>query len=276
MAKQVSTKQERTVFHRTRLSLPMQDLLGAVIRAFDARRYMVHAAGQGELEYHPETCGVCSGTGFILVPNMGEGEASDSDSDVVKEEDSDNDAQFASPPDHSPTSGAADPSSDPAAVAVSAALASALAATTLIATSGVPVQTASTPAVTTGVQVPPAAPAAAQVTSTNALGLTVTPAPAVGATYTISTVLPGFDSVGPNSANPMTPPDPENAVFTGPGEDRYYVITKGVRVGVFGGWQSTSPYVTAVPSASFSRHRTLQTAYQAYETAYQRGSVMYV
>ncbi|KAF5340023.1 hypothetical protein D9611_012448 [Ephemerocybe angulata] len=252
-------------------------------------RYMVNAAAQGETEYHPETCAVCNGTGFILVPNLGEGESSDSDEDVVvKAENSDGDTQFASPLASPSASGAAaDPTHDAAAAAVSAALASAFAAATITAAGGTQDNTVPAPAGPTGPLIPPSVPAVPQITTLNALGLSA-PAPAApGPVYNISAVLPGFESVGPSSGNPQTVPEPANAVFTGPGgstselnllrvEDRYYVITKGIRVGVFGGWQSTSPYVTGVASASFSRHRTIQGAYQAYETAYNRGSVVYV
>ncbi|KAF6753733.1 hypothetical protein DFP72DRAFT_848994 [Ephemerocybe angulata] len=275
MAKQSSSTLEHRVFRRTTLSLPMQELLGAVIRAFDARRYMVNAAAQGEVDYHPETCAVCNGTGFLLVPNLGEGETSDSDEDVVvKAEDSEGESQFASPLDPTPAPEAAGTTHDAAAAAVSAALASALAAATITATGGNTDNSVPAPTVPTGTIIPPAAPAMPQITTLNALGLSAPVSTPPGPVYAISAVLPGFESVGPMSANPQQPPEPANAVFTGPGEDRYYVITKGIRVGVFGGWQSTSPYVTGVASASFSRHRTLQGAYQAYETAYLRGSVL--
>ena len=40
--------------------------------------------------------------------------------------------------------------------------------------------------------------------------------------------------------------------------------------------QTTSPYVTGVPSASFSRHPTLLAAYQGYIDAFIQGSVTYV
>ncbi|KAF6741633.1 hypothetical protein DFP72DRAFT_1083418 [Ephemerocybe angulata] len=232
MAKQSSTIQDRSVLHGARLSLPMQDLLGAVIRAFDARRLMVNAAALGENEYHPETCNACTGTGFSLVPN--EVETSDSEDEAVKAEEGNT------------TSGAT-----AGANAVSGATAG-----------GVPSASLTAALAALGFQ---ATPVAAPVVN-------VVPEP----TYPISTVVPGFHSLGPNSGTPVPPPEPTRAVFTGPGADRYYVITKGVRVGVFGGWQITSPYVTGVAAASYSRHRTLQAAYQAYETAYNRGSVVYV
>ncbi|KAF6741463.1 hypothetical protein DFP72DRAFT_1073459 [Ephemerocybe angulata] len=250
MAKQSSTIQDRSVLHGARLSLPMQDLLGAVIRAFDARRLMVNAAALGENEYHPETCNACTGTGFSLVPN--EVETSDSEDEAVKAEEGEGMIP-ASPP--SPAAEA------PAGNTTSGATAGANAVSGATA-GGVPSASLTAALAALGFQ---ATPVAAPVVN-------VVPEP----TYPISTVVPGFHSLGPNSGTPVPPPEPTRAVFTGPGADRYYVITKGVRVGVFGGWQITSPYVTGVAAASYSRHRTLQAAYQAYETAYNRGSVVYV
>ncbi|KAF5316974.1 hypothetical protein D9611_003465 [Ephemerocybe angulata] len=79
----------------------------------------------------------------------------------------------------------------------------------------------------------------------------------------------GFQSLGPN----VLPPAPESAVYTGAGPDRFFTVTRGLRVGVFGGWMDTSPYVTGVSGASYSRHRTLHSAYEAYVKAYGRGII---
>ncbi|KAF6752561.1 hypothetical protein DFP72DRAFT_1070137 [Ephemerocybe angulata] len=248
MAKQSSMNQERNTIHGARLSLPMQELLGAVIRAFDTRRLMINAASQGEKEYHPESCSVCSGTGFILIPNLFEEELSDSDEEAVKAEES---GGLLLKVEKAEVIPAAPSVPSPAAVA-----------------GGASTSANAAPAATSNL-----------ASAFGALGIqaghTAPPADTLESSYPISAVIPGFHSLGPNSGNPVAPPEPSQAVFTGD-EERYYAITKGVRVGVFGGWPSTSPYVTGVASAAFSRHRTLQTAYKAYETAYTRGSVAYV
>ncbi|KAF6741134.1 hypothetical protein DFP72DRAFT_1084875 [Ephemerocybe angulata] len=94
--------------------------------------------------------------------------------------------------------------------------------------------------------------------------------------YPISSIYPRLPLLGTQQRYPYASPCSLSAVFAGPGEERYYAVTKGIRVGLFGGWQVTSPYVTGVASASFSRHRTLQQAFLAYESAYNMGSVTYV
>ncbi|KAF5318889.1 hypothetical protein D9611_014720 [Ephemerocybe angulata] len=115
----------------------------------------------------------------------------------------------------------------------------------------------------TAITLPAPAPAVVNATQVQGVPTSVPPA---------STIIAGFHSLGPNTP----PPNPTNAVFTNSGEERYYVVTKGLRVGVFGGWPNTSPYVTGVASASFSRHRTLLSAYEAYVIAWNNGSVAYV
>ncbi|KAF5323916.1 hypothetical protein D9611_008315 [Ephemerocybe angulata] len=287
MAKQSSMNQERNVFRGTKLSSAMKDLLGAVIRAFDSRRHMFEAASIGETQYHPETCLACDGTGFLLVPDE-VSDSSDDDGPLPKVEEvdpvgllsgnrapspADSDSSASDTSDHV-SGGAHRPLQLPSKSVKLAmglphlAIPQSISVTTPVVTSGPQVTRASA---ASGPQVTPAAAAAPQVTTTVAIGAPVNLAPAP--TYPISTIIPGFDSLGPNSSNPQPAPAPMNAVFTGP-EERYYVITKGTRVGIFGGWQSTSPYVTGVASASFSRHCTLQTAFQAYETAFNRGSVV--
>ncbi|KAF6750499.1 hypothetical protein DFP72DRAFT_851588 [Ephemerocybe angulata] len=281
MAKQTSMNQERSAFRNTRLSSAMRDLLGAVMRAFDSRRLMLEAASVGENDYHPETCQTCDGTGFVLILDVPEVEVSDSSDDEgpqIKEEDIDPAGLLPSDSRVSPPAGATGASGTSALLAGGAttsvpivpAPATAipqLAPLGTLAGMSLPV----VPVVPSGPQITPASAAAPLVSPAAAVGIPANVAPSP--TYTISTIIPGFESLGPNSSNPQPPPAPANAVFTGP-EERYYVITKGTRVGIFGGWQSTSPYVTGVASASFSRHRTIQTAFQAYETAYNRGSVV--
>ncbi|KAF6754842.1 hypothetical protein DFP72DRAFT_847839 [Ephemerocybe angulata] len=269
MAKQTSMNQERSVFRSTRLSSAMKDLLGAVIRAFDSRRLMLETASVGENEYRAETCQTCDGTGFLLVLDEVEvSDSSDEELPLIKEEQIDpaglllSDSRVPSP---AAAVGASGTSAHVAGGATPAVPVLTRSAIPQLA----PVGTASSMAL----PVIPVMPSGPQVSSATALGTSANVT--AGPTYAISTIIPGFESLGPNSNNPQPAPAPANAVFAGP-EERYYAITKGTRVGIFGGWQSTSPYVTGVASASFSRHRTIQTAYQAYETAYNRGSVMYV
>ncbi|KAF5320439.1 hypothetical protein D9611_010733 [Ephemerocybe angulata] len=140
-------------------------------------------------------------------------------------------------------------------------------------TTNVPPATSNTPAPSDATVAPPApgvTPPTAP-TASSSQDAQAAPAPTVvipPATYPI----PGFQSLGPNVA----PPAPESAVYTGEGPDRFFTVTRGIRLGVFGGWMDTSPYVTGVPAASYSRHRTLQSAYEAYVKAHGRGIVRYV
>ncbi|KAF6741493.1 hypothetical protein DFP72DRAFT_862130 [Ephemerocybe angulata] len=243
-SQQSNINQERSAFRGTLLSWAMKDLLGALIHSIDSRRNMLTVGALGETDYHPDTCGACGGTGFLLVPNVLRND--DCDSDVeVKSEDADSGDL--------PPGSSAPPSPEPAS-------------SSLLGTSApsIPTLPAATALPTV---IPPA------VTTTAVAPIVVTASPPV-VSYPISAVIPGFHSLGPNSAAPQPAPSPTNAVFTGPDEERFYAITKGIRVGIFGGWQSTSPYVTGVASASYTRHRTLELAYQAYEAAYHRGSVV--
>ncbi|KAJ3543806.1 hypothetical protein NMY22_g3015 [Coprinellus aureogranulatus] len=109
----------------------------------------------------------------------------------------------------------------------------------------------------------PAPPSVAAPVSSNPISLCDLPAPSVP--------VPGFHPLGPNTP----PPAPLNAMFCSLGGKHYYCITKGVRVGVFSGWQNTSPYVTGVGGASYSRHRTAHAAYEAYWDAFGHGFVNY-
>ncbi|KAF5309302.1 hypothetical protein D9611_006754 [Ephemerocybe angulata] len=309
MANESNTNKERSTGRGLRLSLPMRDMLTSMIRAIDLRRLMINAAAQQEYEYHPETCNVCEGAGFLMVPNAPPPSDSEDESDVEVNAEEDDDVKveddggiISSLVTHgalpalpsAQTSGASAsilPGSAGAAPPAAAATVPNIAALTIS-----PTPATSAPAIVTGTNatavpapiaipvvgaVPPAAQAAAPVapnvptSAVAALTGVVTAAAGLGP-YPISTVIPGFHSLGPNSATPQTPPQPLNAVFTGYGEERYYAITKGVRVGIYGGWQNTSPYVTGVASASFSRHRSLEAAFQAYEVAFNRGIVAYV
>ncbi|KAF6749646.1 hypothetical protein DFP72DRAFT_852492 [Ephemerocybe angulata] len=227
-SQQSNINQERSAFRGTLLSWAMKDLLGALIHSIDSRRNMLTVGALGETDYHPDTCGACGGTGFLLVPN------------VLRNDDCDSDVER-----HPPPSLLRLPFSEHPLL---------------------PSQLCPPPPALPTV-IPPA------VTTTAVAPIVVTASPPV-VSYPISAVIPGFHSLGPNSAAPQPAPSPTNAVFTGPDEERFYAITKGIRVGIFGGWQSTSPYVTGVASASYTRHRTLELAYQAYEAAYHRGSVV--
>ncbi|KAF5324055.1 hypothetical protein D9611_008340 [Ephemerocybe angulata] len=340
MPSRSNMNEEGTALRGIHLSLRMKDLVGFVVRAIDLRRSTLNRADKDNTSYHAETCAVCDGTGFVIVPNLGSGDADDDDNDVfVSDSDEDGElppllttttgASAAHASSAGRTSGAGEPTSNtdrtlalglhlaasagllsppstavtPAAATVVPAPAVATASNTVIT----PASTASvsapaaatsttvvTPAGATVVPVPAtAAPATAPVVTltpanptlgTNpALGnpALITPAAVTLAVVTqtqvlglppVSTVIPGFHSLGPNTPAP----EPDDALFASPGEDRYYCVSKGIRVGVFGGWHNTSPYVTGVASASFNRHRTIQAAFAAYEDAYARGFACYV
>ncbi|KAF6742584.1 hypothetical protein DFP72DRAFT_860363 [Ephemerocybe angulata] len=159
------------------------------------------------------------------------------------------------------------PTGTPGATALAAQAAPSPGAASATPSAPVPAAVSLAPPVTgtAPTAVAPPAPAPAVVTATQVQGIPATVPPC-------STVILGFHSLGPNTP----PPAPTNAVFASPGEERYYIISKGIRVGVFGGWANTSPYVTGVASASFGRHRTLLSAYEAYVSAWSKGAVAYV
>ncbi|KAF5328128.1 hypothetical protein D9611_015155 [Ephemerocybe angulata] len=263
MANESNTNKERSTGRGLRLSLPMRDMLTSMIRAIDLRRLMINAAAQQEYEYHPETCNVCEGAGFLMVPNAPPPSDSEDESDVEVNAEEDDDVKVE------------DDGGIISSLVTHATSAPAIVtgtnATAVPAPIAIPVVGAVPPAAQAAAPVAPNVPTSAVAALTGV----VTAAAGLGP-YPISTVIPGFHSLGPNSATPQTPPQPLNAVFTGYGEERYYAITKGVRVGIYGGWQNTSPYVTGVASASFSRHRSLEAAFQAYEVAFNRGIVAYV
>ncbi|KAF6752344.1 hypothetical protein DFP72DRAFT_850142 [Ephemerocybe angulata] len=302
MANQSSMNQVNDAFRGMTISLPMKDLFCSVIRAFDLRRLMLDTALVNETEYHPETCLACEGSGFILTPNPPPASDSEEETDgVVQEEEDEDDNNLGTSHSASPGAGstAAGPSAAGAMTGTSVTVAAAVASLAAAATNALPVPAPATVPPAIVLPSTPAIPAPVTTASAVVTGAVANfvPAPAQGGApanpgaptaamtaltattvgpYPISSIIPGFHSLGPNSATPTPPPAPLSAVFAGPGEERYYAVTKGIRVGLFGGWQVTSPYVTGVASASFSRHRTLQQAFLAYESAYNMGSVTYV
>ncbi|KAF6742848.1 hypothetical protein DFP72DRAFT_859861 [Ephemerocybe angulata] len=234
-SQQSNINQERSAFRGTLLSWAMKDLLGALIHSMDSRRNMLTVGALGETDYHPDTCGACGGYGLLLVPNVLRND--DCDSDVeVKSEDADSGDL--------PPGSSAPPSPEPAS-------------SSLLGTSApsIPTLPAATALPTV---IPPA------VTTTAVAPIVVTASPPV-VSYPISAVIPGFHSLGPNSAGPqlrllLPTPSSLDLMLTRLIEERFYAITKGIRVGIFGG--------------CYTRHRTLELAYQAYEAAYHRGSVV--
>ncbi|KAF5332199.1 hypothetical protein D9611_008035 [Ephemerocybe angulata] len=263
------------------LTSPMRDLLGLMIRSIDLRFGMLGDANDREDEYRAETCAVCDGTGFVMVSHVDGGGSSDDDEAVTVPDSSDEEGNYSGA--NLPVIGS---SSMPAASlpGVAGASAAGVAHASAAATSLAP-NIASLSLLTPPPTQAPPAPApmtlAPSIPAPNLVTPSV-PAPAVASVVgaiaqpneipEASTVIPGFHSLGPST--PVPPP--AEAVFTEGGEERYYVVSKGIHVGVFGGWPNTSPYVTGVASASFSRHRSIQSAYTAYVFAWSRGAVAYV
>ncbi|KAF5326563.1 hypothetical protein D9611_000751 [Ephemerocybe angulata] len=246
------------------LTSPMRDLLGLLIRSIDLRFGTIRDAGQREQEYHPETCGACEGTGFVMVPrSAGDGSYDGDDGALLYSSDEDGVSASSNSPagiQAAATPAGASGVSAPDVSSLAPALASVHLMTpppTLPTLPTLPIASSSAPVVISPSGLAP------PVVTLNQAAVQPEDVP------DMSTVIPGFNSLGSNTV----PPVPAQAVFTGVGEERYYVVTKGIRVGVFGGWANTSPYVTGVASASFSRHRTLQSAYTAYGYAWSRGAV---
>ncbi|KAF6742966.1 hypothetical protein DFP72DRAFT_859713 [Ephemerocybe angulata] len=262
-------------------------------------RLMLDTALVNETEYHPETCLACEGSGFILTPNPPPGVGSEEETDgVVQEEEDEDDNNLGTSHSASPGAGstAAGPSAAGAMTGTSVTVAAAccfprkLLPLTPSPSRLLPQYLPLSSSLALLPSLPPFTTASAVVTGAVA---NFVPAPAQGGApanpgaptaamtaLTATTIIPGFHSLGPNSATPTPPPAPLSAVFAGPGEERYYAVTKGYPRGPVW-WMSkirqvTSPYVTGVASASFSRHRTLQQAFLAYESAYNMGSVTYV
>ncbi|RXW11830.1 hypothetical protein EST38_g14027, partial [Candolleomyces aberdarensis] len=72
------------------------------------------------------------------------------------------------------------------------------------------------------------------------------------------------------------PPEPANAVFATTDEARFYSVTQGLRVGVFGAWNGMARYVVGVGSASYARFNSREAALRDYTAAYNSGSVRYL
>ncbi|KAF6741963.1 hypothetical protein DFP72DRAFT_1082885 [Ephemerocybe angulata] len=273
--------QARRALRGVTLTSSMRDLLGLMIRSIDLRIGMLGRANDREDEYRAETCVVCDGTGFVMVPHLeGGGNSDDNEAVTVPDSSDDDSTHSASNQPASPMSASLPGVAGASAAGVagaSAAQASSLAPPFANLTLMTPPPTAA-PSVPT----PNIVFASASTAPPPNLVTPAAPAPAVASVFgaiaqpseipDASTVIPGFHSLGPTTPAPA----PANALFTEGGEDRYYVVTKGIRVGVFGGWPNTSPYVTGVASASFSRHRSIQSAYTAYVFAWSRGAVAYV
>ncbi|RXW15577.1 hypothetical protein EST38_g10272 [Candolleomyces aberdarensis] len=87
----------------------------------------------------------------------------------------------------------------------------------------------------------------------------------------IAMPLPGIHSIAGTS-----PPAPDQAIFTNTNAERFYVVSKGRRVGIFGGWVNTSPYVTGVGGAVYIRFSTMDAAVESYTRAFNAGLVSYL
>ncbi|KAF6758444.1 hypothetical protein DFP72DRAFT_1064586 [Ephemerocybe angulata] len=311
MAPETNMSQASGAASGVSLSLQMRDLLGSLIRTIDLRFRILQGADNAENEYHPDTCTVCDGTGFIMVPRYSpthDDDVDDDDNDAVTVPDSEDEDEFpaSTKPDGAAAAAAfasllgvvgassgASPSSSqlppatsllmtppPTQAPVASSAGAASGATPVAAVAAVPAnavaQAGGAPAPVPGPTLGgPSAPAPTVISPPAPAPPLVINVPAVTQAHGVppmSAIIPGFQALGPNTP----PPNPANAVFAAPGEDRYYVVTKGLRVGVLGGWPNTSPYVTGVASASFSRHRSIQGAYDAYLRAWSAGSVAYV
>ncbi|KAL0568238.1 hypothetical protein V5O48_013749 [Marasmius crinis-equi] len=69
---------------------------------------------------------------------------------------------------------------------------------------------------------------------------------------------------------------PPSAFNDLPRSARYYVVTRGTRVGIFTSWTEASQYVLGVSGASHSKSRTLAKALAEYEEAYNQGTVTFL
>ncbi|KAJ3530928.1 hypothetical protein NMY22_g8372 [Coprinellus aureogranulatus] len=285
------------------LSRPMVDLLGKMLSAIDKRRHMLDV---GEEEYYePETCAACCGVGFLLIPieslveisedEEGEENGEEGASEVITPEmatffnvnsDGADSAEASDSP--APATAAGQSDSDAAVVGItahtsvpptpvpttsgSAPVVPAVATPTVVSTIAptIPTNVSAIPSVTPATTAPAAVPgpAASLVVATpvNAGPINaMTPPNGVPAP---SHPIPGFNSLGPN----FPVPTPTTAVFTDNNADRFYCVIKGIRLDR----QNTSPYVQGVGGASFSRHSSLDSAYQAYVQAFSKGFVTYV
>ncbi|KAF5319835.1 hypothetical protein D9611_012822 [Ephemerocybe angulata] len=279
MVNQANTSSEGVAtINRVAISPALLRLLGSLIRAIDDRHLILDSfVRPGDDEHELSTCARCRGTGIVTAPI--------SVSDFEDEEFD----QVSPPPSTAPSSAAPAPSAPVAAVVagtthaapgatpaaavvvgpspaaagpIPAAAATVVAGPSPIAATLVGTAPAAPPAAPVGIA--PAAPPAAPV----GIAPAAPPAAPIEVPAPIAPI-PGFHSLGPN----VPPPAPESAVYAGNGCERYYTVTRGIRVGVFGDWMSTSPFVTGVSAASFTRHRSLIAAYEAYVTAHGRGFV---
>ncbi|KAF5339988.1 hypothetical protein D9611_012418 [Ephemerocybe angulata] len=294
MAGHSNVKEEgaAAILGRATLSPAMLRLLGNLIRAIDARHLALddHARANaipGREDVEPITCPRCRGSGITMIYSASEVEEDDDDDD---DDDDLPPHMYLGHPSLPTIAVTGTPGAGPSGAAASVTAAApapvgAAAATVPLATSAAgtapsaPVApSAATAPVTAATPAPVGAAAATGLPATPAAGTApnVSVAPAVQVTFPVSTTVPlpvsptpGFHSLGPN----VPPPTPPNAVYTDSSADRFYTVTRGIRVGVFGGWMNTSPNVTGVPAASYTRHRTLQAAYEAYVSAYNSGIV---
>ncbi|KAF5326560.1 hypothetical protein D9611_000752 [Ephemerocybe angulata] len=240
---------------RVAVSPSLLRLLGSLIRAIDDRHLILDSFVPAEnVEHDLSTCARCMGTGIVRVP-IGVSDDEDDDFDQLFPPPSANDAA----PSPVATTHPAPSTSVPAAVPATSVPAAAAVAGSTPAAAAV---AGSTPAATVAGSTP--------VASIVPVPSNAPPAPAMPLEVPAPTApIPGLHSLGPN----VPVPAPQVAVYTANDCERYYTVTRGIRVGVFGDWMNTSPFVTGVPAASYTRHRTLLAAYEAYVKAFGRGFV---
>ncbi|KAF5340704.1 hypothetical protein D9611_007335 [Ephemerocybe angulata] len=258
MVNQSNVSQEGiTTIGRVAVSPSLLRLLGSLIRAIDDRHLILDAFVPAEnVEHDLGTCTRCMGTGIVRVP-IGVSDDEDDDFDQVFPPPSANDAA-PSPVASTATTHPAPSTSVPVAPPATSIPAAAVVAGTTPAAAAV---AGTTPSATVAGSTP--------VASTVPVASNA-PAPAMPLEVPAPTApIPGLHFLGPN----VPAPAPEVAVYTANDCKRYYTVTRGIRVGVFGDWMNTSPFVTGVPAASYTRHRTLLAAYEAYVKAFGRGFV---
>ncbi|KAF5339871.1 hypothetical protein D9611_009057 [Ephemerocybe angulata] len=280
MVNQANTSSEGVAtINRVAISPALLRLLGSLIRAIDDPLCNLTLGQLGHLildsfvrpgddEHELSTCARCRGTGIVTAP-ISVSDFEDEEFDQVSPPPSTDDAapSSAAPAPSAPVAAVvagtthAAPGATPAAAVV---VGPSPAAAGPIPAAAATVVAGPSPIAATLVGTAPAAPPAAPV----GIAPAAPPAAPIEVPAPIAPT-PGFHSLGPN----VPPPAPESAVYAGNGCERYYTVTRGIRVGVFGDWMSTSPFVTGVPAASFTRHRSLIAAYEAYVTAHGRGFV---
>ncbi|KAJ2913843.1 hypothetical protein MD484_g6554, partial [Candolleomyces efflorescens] len=247
------------------LSSRMLDLLALIITAIDLRRDIIDVPP--EPGYRAETCLACSGTGHLMVPVNEDQDPEDDESYVDGGLDDDDDDDNDNAPRPS-TNGLASEATDFGTVAAA------------------PLGLASSGGCSAGpsASVDPSSSAAANAVAGPSSGAGTfgaipsgpsgTPAGAGAVSFNPPAPVVPISGIHPLPAG--TPiPTPDQAVYANADAARYYTVTRGLRVGVFEGWPRVSPYVTGVQRAVYSRHRTLQEAYDAYCIAYAHGAVRY-